>query len=152
MSDLLNINPFIDAIKNDVAKRLKEKYFSAGFSGTQSALIEKIVIEERNRLNDLLFRSGKYIYVSGLTVWTIRSLKNIIYGFDPSTFDFTVIDFDLSMDLVLEKTMELKQRDRGIYYYEYDMDAVSKIIERFLPSLDDDERASIMFLIQLQND
>ena len=152
MSDLLNINPFIDAIKNDVAKRLKEKYFSTGFLGTQSALIEKIVIEERNRLNDLLFRSGKYIYVSGLTVWTIRSLKNIIYGFDPSTFDFTVTDFDLSMDLVLEKNMELKQRDRGIYYYEYDMDAVSKIIERFLPSLDDDERASIMFLIQLQND
>ena len=151
MSDLLNINPFFDAIKNDIAKRLKEKYLSASVSDTQSALIEKIVIEERNRLNDLLFRSGKYIYVSGLTVWTIRSLKNFIYGFDPSTFDFTINDFDLSMDLILEETIKFKERERGIYYYMNDIDAISEIIKRFLPDLDDDERASILFLIQLKN-
>lgn len=151
MSDLLNINPFFDAIKNDIAKRLKEKYLSAGVLDTQSALIEKIVIEERNRLNDLLFRSGKYIYVSGLTVWTIRSLKNIIYCFDPSTFDFIITDFDLSMDLILEETIRFKQRERGIYYYMNDIDAISEIIKRFLPDLDDDERASILFLIQLKN-
>jgi hypothetical protein len=152
MSDFINIEPFIDALKNDISKRLKEKYFSSNVLTKQSALIENIIIDERNRLNDLLFRSGKYLYISGFAVWTIRSIKNIIYRFNPITFDFTITDFDFSMDLVIDEIMLLKHHDKGIYYYEYDMDAVSKIIERFLPSLDDDERASIMFLIQLHND
>ena len=145
---MINIDVLMHDIRRDSSNRVTKDFLeNRHLFSTDISCIESVIDHEKNRLNTIVFGSPKILNIVGVSVWSIRSVKKLIYSFDAVNNKIKIIAFDFNMDLVMYETMKLISRESGIYFYSDNMKDIEERIKVWLPNLSEDEIASIMLLL-----